>query len=75
MPKLSVRGPKSERKQKTYCTVEIAQVERKLSVVSEGLVGMTFANLGSHSIEMVQETGIEKFTSSQYKGVRPSIKD
>lgn len=27
------------------------------------------------SIEIVQETGISKFTSSQYKGVRPSIVD
>ena len=60
-------------KTKTYCTVKIAQVECELSVVGEGLVDMTFANLRSYSIGIIQETGTSKFTSSQYKGVRPSI--
>ena len=73
--KLSARRPEGERKQKTCCAVGIAQIERKLSVVSEGLIGTTLANLRSRSIEDVQEIAIRKFTSSQYKGVRPSIVD
>jgi len=36
---------------------------------------MSFANLRSHSIEIAQDTRISKLTSSQYKGVSPSIAD
>jgi len=70
---VSERPGDRKKTRKTCCTVEIAQVERELSVVGEGLVSMTFANLRSHSIEIAQETGISKFTRSQYRGVRPSI--
>jgi hypothetical protein len=55
--------------------VVIAQVKRELSVVGEALVGMTFINLESHSIGVVQETRVSNSTSSQYKAVRPSITD
>ena len=73
--KLSVRESGGEGKEKTYCAVGIAQVERELSVVGKRLVSMTFANLGTRLIEIAKKTGIGKFTSSQYKGVRPSIAD
>ena len=61
--------------EESYFTMEIAQVKCELSVIGEGLVGATFANLRSRSVEIISETGTRKFTSSQYKGVRPSIAD
>ena len=61
--------------EESYFTMEIAQVKCELSVIGEGLVGATFANLRSRSVEIISETGTRKSTSSQYKGVRPSIAD
>ena len=72
---LSARSLGEEGEEKTYWTVGIAQVERELSVVSKRLANMAFANLRTRSIEIAKKTGIGKFTSSQYKGIRPSIAD
>lgn len=71
----SVQGLGTERKRSTSCTVGIAQVEREVCVIGEGLVGMALANLRVYSIGILRRTVIGKFTSSQYKGIRPSIAD
>ena len=71
---LSARSLGEEGEEKTYWTAGIAQVERELSV-SKRLANMAFANLRTRSIEIAKKTGIGKFTSSQYKGIRPSIVD
>ena len=51
-----MRDREIERKEKTYCTVEIAQVKRESSVVSEGLISVTFANLSCTQLKSFRKS-------------------